>query len=301
MDPSVDRDNQQIDPEKMLKRNEVDSSLSSDDDGVPLPSTQPLPRRGFLGGSSDHGFLGNSSPDSDSPISPLSTLSSSDISNDDSSYLSRSYGNPHPGGFKSNTNLSPRKEIAERNKTKLKKKRVMSTTTAFNSPTMSAPGSPFESPMITSITKGVRLPPTQEEGAGDPLRRDQQIDPEKQMMRRDHPIDDDEDIPQAPSTGPLPRRAIPGGPAGGLKPKALFLDDGYSEEEGGELTFQKEKVASTGSIDQASLEEREKRLTMLEQTLASELEELRLFKQRLLEKEQELNEREKRLSASSPQ
>ena len=68
------------------------------------------------------------------------------------------------------------------------------------------------------------------------------------MMRRDHPIDEDE-RPEAPSTGPLPRRAIPGGPAGALKPKALFLDGGEGDSEGeeGELTFKKEKGILRGN------------------------------------------------------
>ena len=73
------------------------------------------------------------------------------------------------------------------------------------------------------------------------------------MMRRDHP-EEDEDRPEAPSTGPLPRRAIPGGPAGGLKPKALFLDGVDSEGEEGELTFKKEKGKGGGRGERGVLE-----------------------------------------------
>ena len=74
------------------------------------------------------------------------------------------------------------------------------------------------------------------------------------MLRRDHP-DPDEEHPEAPSTGPLPRRNMSA--TGALKPKALFLEDDEVDET--ELTFERSSLA-TRSQPSITVDERERRL-----------------------------------------
>jgi len=205
----------------------------------------------------------------------------------------------------------------ELEKKKQKKKRVMSTTGSPNSsPTRYLGGeSPLVSPMIVSLTTKVR-PPTinsareirtaQEVDEADAeaeretevepeelfLRRGQQIDPEKQLRKREYPPP--YSLPNAPSTQPLPRRSVTG--VGSLQSKVLFpnsetTDSGESASSGPDET----EDLSEEFIDSRLLLEKERKLLEMEEKINREMEELKLFKQQLLERERAVAEKEKKL------